>query len=927
MLVGRQRELGRIRGMVDAARTGAVGVLVVTGEPGIGKTALVGASLTDVGDTLVLRARGVEIESDLPYAGLENLFRPVVGVLNDLPPHQAEALSGALALGPSVQGDRLTVFAATLRLLTTLAETRPVVVAIDDAQWIDRASLDALAFTGRRLAAEGVVMIFAIRDRNLASSPLQGFERLTLGGLDEPAARALIARQPAISEVKTSTIKRILTETGGNPLALLELPALVRGIVAGSPAEPLPVTELIERAFRQTYDDLPGHTQVAILQLAVLESASYTMLEATLARGGGRLADIEPAVAAGLVIDDEGTLSFRHPLVRAVVYHDASISRRRTAHEAAAGELTRSTPEYLSRRAWHLIRAGTVTDESLADELQAHADREIEQHRYAAAAHAYERAAQLSAAADLSGQRLLRAADATRLAGAVDDASALLAKTASTTTDPAVRVEAEYYRLRLEMFRGQSRSGRETLAALAAQVERVNPGLAAVMLSDIAVVSVDWGDFPVAEQASLRAFELAGEAASDIGFAVRIVRAFTLVLAGRKAAGQELLGRTLSAGPGAASVTRNWSANATTLIAGLTMFALELPPAKDLVVRAVADAREAGAFGVLPYRVAHLAWIEFNHGNMNQALTLAHETLLLADETGWDNLRPAGLLALARIEGALGRESECREHAAAGRRLAEISGSRPHLAYADVALAALASGRREWATALELLERVGRVGAGIGLGETPLLPWRSALAEAYARLGREPECRALLAELADDQRQCASPTAAAVAARCRALIEPADFSVHIEEAMAWHGRSANAFERARTQLCFGEYQRRQGRSAQARVWLAEACREFRTLGAVAWEHQAASELRATGLRVERDPTPNSAQLTAQELQVAMAVAEGRSNREVAGQLYLSVKTIEFHLGNAYRKLGASRRTQLAGLLGSGGQSAPSVSSR
>ncbi len=901
--------------MIVAASSGAVGALVVSGEPGVGKTALLRAALIDTGDALVLRAQGSELEVDLPYAGLESLFRPVVGSLDALPPRQAEALSGALALGPSVSGDRLAVSAATLRLLTTLAERRPVVVVIDDAQWIDRASLEALAFTGRRLQAEGIILIFAIRERELAASPLRGFDVLVLRGLDAAAARALIAQQLAPTELNSSLIKRLIAETGGNPLALVELPALIGYTSQFSAAEPLPVTDLIEAAFRQMFDDLPERTKAALVQLSILGSPPMGLLESTLRHCGGELADIEPAVSAGLVLDNDGLLSFKHPIVRAVVYHNASVSRRRSAHEAAAALVTPNSPDFLSRRAWHLIMAGTVTDEELAAELQAHADLEIDRRHYAAAAHAYERAAQLSSTADVAALRLLRAADATRLVGALDEASALLSKTATTATDPRVRMEAEYHRARLEMFRGHSRAGRETLAALAAEAERADTAVAAVMLSDIAVVSVDWGDFRTAEASSGKAYDLAGSTVSAVGFAVRVVRAFVLALSGRKSAGHDILHAAMSMDIGRAPVSRDWSANAAILVAGLTMFALDQPPGKILVTRAVADARESGAFGVLPYRVAHLAWIEFNHGNMNQALALAHETLLLAAETGWDNLTPVGLLTMARIEGALGREQECRQHAEAGRRLAEISGNQPHLAYADFALATLAMANRDWAAALDRLERVGRVCAGIGLGETPLLPWRSALAEAYLRQRRQRDCEPLLDALARDLRDWPSPTQAAVLARCRALTDPALFAEHIEDAMSWHEKSSNPFERARTQLCFGEHLRRQGRSSEARPWLQEASAGFQQLGAIAWQHQSASELRATGLRVERDPTPSAAsRLTAQELQVALAVADGKSNREVAGQLYLSVKTIEFHLGNAYRKLGASRRSQLAGLL-------------
>ena len=915
MFVGREHELNQIRGMVDAAGSGAVGVLVISGEPGIGKTELLRMALNDPGDILVLRTRGIELESDLPYAGLENLFRPVAGSLSALPPRQAEALSGALAIGPSVQGDRLAVSAATLRLLTTLAERRPLVVAVDDAQWIDRSSLEALAFTGRRLGAEGIVLLFTIRERDLPSSPLRGFDVLALRGLDKSTARLLVADQTAAAPLKPGTIRRLIAETGGNPLALVELPALVQHTDLGPSGEPLPVGDLIEAAFRQTYEDLPDQTQHALVQLAIMESAPLSLLEATLALRGRHLADIEPAESAGLVVDDDGVLAFRHPLVRAVVYHNASASQRRAAHEAAAAQLVSNAPDFLERRAWHLIRAGTTTDEELAKQLQNSADEQIAQHRYAAAAHSYERAAQLSSSSDVAALRLLRAADATRLGGAVEEAAVLLSQ-ATITTNPRIRIEAEYYRSRLEMFRGQSRIGRGRLAALASEVQQSDAAMAAVMLTDVAVVSVDWGDLGLAQESSLRALGLAQSAIPEVLYAVCVVRAFVLVVSGRKAKGHELLQTASTIGTENSGVSRSWSANAAILIAGLTMFALEQREGKDLVARAVADARESGAFGVLPFRVAQLAWIEFSNGNMNHGLALAHETLLLASETGWDNLTPLGLLTLARIEGVLGRDQECRQHALAGREIAEFTGNLPYLAYADSALASLEMGRRKWDTALELLESVGRLCMDMGLGETPLLPWRSALAEAYGRQGRMDESRSHIEALAIDIQEWTQPTLSAIVARCRALTEPEAFEDHIQQAMGWHGRSSNPFEQARTQLCFGEYLRRQGRRSEARSWLEESRRTFQQLGTTDWEHQAATELRATGIRVERIPAPNAAgQLTAQELQVALAVVEGKSNREVAGQLYLSVKTIEYHLGNVYRKLGVGRRSQLAGLLG------------
>lgn len=915
LFIGRNVELGRITDLVGAAREGVSGVLVVAGEPGIGKTALLDQALTSCSDALVLRCCGAETEAEIPYVGLGDLFGSVADQLGSLPPRQAEALSGVLALGPSVAGDRFAVSIATLGLLSVLAENGPVVVAVDDAHWVDRFSLEALAFTARRLGAEGIAMVFTIRDAEIEGSGIAQFGTLRLGGLDGAAARELVATNERASVLPGTLVDRLIAQACGNPLALLELPALAdRQRYAESDSAPLPVGDQLIRAFRSDVAGLPADTREALLLTAVLDPAPVSLIERALESCGLPIEALDTAEEAGLIAESGGRLAFRHPLVRAVVYHTAPATRRRRAHRMSARLLAGSdAPDALERRAWNqILAAETETDESLANQLDESAARRLDRHSYAAAAHSLAQAAQLTPHGPTRSLRLLRAADATRLAGRLDEASTMLGRVAATTTDVRIRAHSDFARLRMQAWRGQARTGRDALVRLAEQTGPLAADEQVVALTTAAIASIEIGDLTAADTLSLRACQMVrpDRPGSEAAY---VTRSLALNLRGDSLAGRAMLARHEPCWQTWDPFARDLS-DQLILVAGLSHLTLDDPAARTLMTTAVDTARRSDALGVLPFRTGQLAWIEFLNGRWHRALALGHETLELARETGWTNLVPLALANLCRIEGGLGRAQDCRDHAAAARDTAAEAGTPPYLAYADYGLGLLALGAQQLDRASELLEGVARAAAEFGLADTPLLPWASLLAEIRARRGERDGAHELLEAMTGDRAGSLPPTAGAVAARCRALLEPLRFEEHLRDALALHEQSAVPFEQARTELCFGVLLRRHHRPAEAREWLSSAHLAFGEHGATTWAQQAAAELRTLGVRSRSQPPAGSVSLTPQELQVALAVGDGLTNREVAAKLYLSVKTVEFHLSNVYRKLGVSRRAALAGRL-------------
>ena len=425
VLVGRDHELGVMRSCLANARTGTSSVIVINGEPGIGKSALLAEART-AAQGVVLSTIGVESESDIAYVNLADVFRHHYSWLNTIPDRQADALASVFAIGPSKPADRFTVAAATLNLLAAIAaHGRPVLVTIDDAQWVDQASLGALMFAGNRLQVEGIVLMFAVRAGHPAAQQLSRFQTLALAGLSVSAARALVARSglPAMSEASTS---RLIEESGGNPLALLTLPTTMKAddfAIWALSAEPLPISSVMEDAFCDSIRVLPDQTRRALRLLAIMGAGTAEHFSSALEVERLSVDDLDPAEDAGLITYQHGQPEFRHPLVRAAAYRTSSSAGRRHAHLVAAQILEQSTSTAaLERRAWHLVAARTAPDEAVAETFQIAADQEFAAANYMIAGKLYKRSSELAAPGNIAMRRMLQAANALRLAGAIDEA-------------------------------------------------------------------------------------------------------------------------------------------------------------------------------------------------------------------------------------------------------------------------------------------------------------------------------------------------------------------------------------------------------------------------------------------------------------------------------------------------------------------------
>ncbi|WP_167532757.1 helix-turn-helix transcriptional regulator [Streptomyces alboniger] len=914
MLLGRSLECARLLALIDKARGGESGALLIRGEAGIGKTSLVTYVAGQADDLLRLGTRGVEVESDLPYVGLADLLRPVLHFLDRIPERQAAALTGALALGPAVAQDRFAVAAGTLSLLGALAEEGPVLVTVDDAQWLDPYSLDALAFATRRLGREGVVVLFTSRDELAGpASRLASVETMTLDGLDAESAHRLIAEE-GTAELTEREAARLLAEARGNPLALIELPALLAGSGAGDDGDsqaPLPIGELLAHTFGSAVARLPPEAQDAMLLLAVLGTRPLAGTEAALRTHGLSYESLEAAEAAGLVVEEQDGYAFRHPLVRSAVYHGATPVRRRRAHHAIARSLQGATAPALEQYAWHLAASGAEPDEHVASLLENAAAGAPDTLAYPLASRLYERAARFTPAGQRKAERLLCAARASQAAGSLDEAAAILDRALEHAEQLGTRLDIRQLRCYLDVQRGQPTRSRELLRAAVEEAEKVDPALAAVMLGGIALTDLAVGDLTAARGSSAAAMALADSAHQTL-LPVRLLRTLVLLLGGDADAGRTLL-RELAGPLASPDPAFPYPLSG---VGGLCHLAAEeLDEAHGLLDRAAYTARGSSAVGLLSHLLCTLSVVEFWRGRWSASLAQADEAVRLAEATGRLIEVPRGLAALARTEAALHREADCRRHAAQAMEWAASTELPMDAARARGALGLLELGLGRFEEAVHRLEEVRAFSRTHGRGDGLYLTWAADLADAYVHLHMTAEAREVLDVLEHEAGRGHRPVTAGAAARCRGLLEPDSAEHHMRRSLALLAERPVPFERGRTEFAWGEQLRRQGRRSEARRLLERALATFERLGATGWAARVAAELHAAGgteVRPERAPLER---LTPQEMQVALVVGRGLTNHEVAERLFLSVKTVEFHLSNIYRKLdGVHRRAQLVRLL-------------
>ncbi|MGH3853399.1 MAG: ATP-binding protein [Pseudonocardiaceae bacterium] len=918
MLLGRSAELTKLNDLLLAARQGHSSAVVISGEAGIGKSALaqtMTSAASAAADTAVLRTRGIEAEYAIPFAGLADLLRPVQHLLPRLPEPQAAALADALALGPPIAGDRFAVAAATLSLLAAAAQEGSsqggsLLCVVDDAHWLDPSSAEALVFAARRMRAEGSVLVFTVRDGEPGADRFDVLEQVRLGGLDAESATALLARG-AGRALPAQVVERLVADTGGNPLALLELPGqLTEDQLSGRTPilEPLPISELLRESFVRRVSGLPPGARTALLLVATSDLDATDLVERALQQDGGCLADLEAAEEAGLVSIANGRLAFRHPLIRPAVFHSATPSQRRSAHRQLALALDSvATAQAQERRAWHLAAATLSVDEAVAAALERVGTAASRRSSHALAARAFERAAGLSPSGTERARRLLAAASSAVLAGSVQEAVQLLEQVRAWTEDPVEAAVAECEQHRLGVWGATPEVSRARLFDFAERIEEQLPEVAARAYLASAQASLASYGVSAPTLGIERAARLAG---SDEHVALRcdILGALAAAQAGatERAAGL-LRGRDAQlAVEDTSDIDQLVTASATCYLAlGRTA------EARPLLTRAVDASRRANAAGLLTHQLPWMALLEWLDGDWTSALALAHEAVEFASQTGWLAQRPSSVSVLARVEAGFGMPS-CREHAAEAVAAARSGGHVATTVHALIALGLLELGLDRPHDAADALQDAWNAASRVaGNLQLQILP---DLVEAYVGAGRLEQATEKLAQLDALAARAGHMWAWATAARCHGLLERRDFAECFEQALCLHAENTNPFARARTHFAYGIRLHRSRNRADARVQLRRALELFERLGAAPWVERARDKLVSSGGSAPATGDIIELRLTPQELNVSLAVQRGLTNAGAAAELFLSVKTIEYHLSNIYRKLGISRRTQLIRVL-------------
>jgi DNA-binding CsgD family transcriptional regulator len=906
-LYGREAERSVIEALIEGAHASRSGVLVIRGEAGVGKSTLLEDARVRAPGMQLLRCVGIESEAQLPFAALHQLLRPVLGHLEKLPGPQARALRAALGLGAGGGDDRFLISLAVLSVLAETAEQGPLLCLVDDAQWLDDASADALVFVARRLEAEGIALLFAAREGETRHFEAPALPEIRLGGLDADAAGELLAHRAGIS-LSQEARERLVEQTGGHPLALLELPSVLgqAELAAGEPLlTPVPISARLADAFLARALALPDETQTLLLVAAADDTGQISTVFDAAAQLGVRPEALDPAEQGALTRVRGTQLEFHHPLVRSAVYQGAPLSRRLAAHRALASVLDGEADA--DRRAWHRAAASMAPDPAVVEDLEQAAARARQRGGFAAASRALERAAVLTPEELPRARRLALAAENAWLAGQLERARMLLERARPLASAPIERAEIERYFGLIELAGGIPANAFRLLFRAAAEVAPLDGARALQLLNlaSIAALYADDGDAAIAIADLARTLEVDANPLDCmlvqllIGLGAHFERDFSDAAASLRSAlafEEQLREAALAEHPVAV------------LFAGrAALFLSDDERAYPLHQEAAARARASGALSLLTQILPRLAHLELRAGHPVSASANAAEGLRLARELGQHDIAAYALVVQALIAAYSGAEDECRTLAAEARELAAVHGFAFVNGLADWALAHLELGLGQ---ADEAFQRADDIAA------SPVA-FFAALdqIEATIRVGELDTARSWLAAF-EPWAECGGAAwARAVTLHARALLSGDEEEAErlFQTALAVHAEGSRPFERGRTELAYGEFLRRSRRRVDAREYLRAALDTFERLGAALWAERARIELRASGQTArKRDPSTRG-QLTAQEVQIAQFVAGGLSNREVAAQLFLSPRTVAFHLRNIFRKLGINSRTQLARL--------------
>jgi DNA-binding CsgD family transcriptional regulator len=896
-LRGRDAECATLDRLLDAVRGGESRVLVVRGEPGMGKTALLDYAIDAAPDLRLLRAVGVESETELAFASLQHLCAPMLDRLERLPGPQQDALRVAFGLSGGQAPDRFLVGLAALSLLSEVAEERPLLCALDDAQWLDGASALALAFVARRLLAEPLAIVFVTRE---LIDALSGLPELVLDGVGDDDAGVLLdsAIPGSLDERVRETI---IAETRGNPLALLELPrALTPAELAGGFALPgAPLADRIEHSFLRRAQSLPPNSQRLLLAAAAEPLGDVTLLWRASERLGVGPDAAWPAEAAGLI--EVGTrLRFRHPLVRSAIYRAAAPPDRWEAHRALA-EATdaKADPD---RRAWHRAHAAAGLDEAVAGELERSADRAQRRGGVAAMAAFLERATELTPDPVRRGARALAAAQAKLDAGAPEAAQALLATAELTPLGELQRARMQRLRAQIAFALRRGNDAPVLLLDAAMRLVPIDPGLARETCLEALAAAIFAGRLSNGRDVLrvVRATPPAQPpAASDLllnGLATRVTQGFAAAVAPLRAS-LEAFRQDDEHSP----ANDRWLWLACRVAADLWDHEIW----EELAASGVRRAREAGALSVFPMSASYRAGVHIHAGEYAEASALLEEAYAVAQATH------TALLVQARqmVAAWRGNESRALELIEAGRPDATARGQGMALSMIECASATLFNGLGRYEEALAPAQRA--------CAQDDLSLYALALVElieAAVRSNRQELATTALERLSKRTRASGTEWALGLEARSRALLADSPSAEALyQEAVERLAQGRLAPHLARAQLVYGEWLRRENRRVEAREQLRAAHDTFSRIGAEGFAERARRELSATGETARARTNQTRDVLTPQEAQIARLARDGRSNPEIGAQLFISPRTVQYHLHKVFLKLDITSRNQLGRL--------------
>jgi DNA-binding CsgD family transcriptional regulator len=903
---GRSEERTVLEALLAGARGEQSGVLVLRGDAGFGKTALLGLAIESAADFTVLRAVGVESEVELAFAALHQLCAPVRDGLERLPDPQRDALAVTFGLDAGPVADPFLVGLATLNLLSEAAHRRPTLCVIDDAQWLDRASAQALAFVARRLQTESLVMLFAAR---AAIAELEGLPELIVEGLDRDDARTLLA-SVMLGPLDERVADQLVADAHGNPLALLELPrGLCPSQLAGGFGLPgaLSLESRIQQSFRHRLEAVPDGTRRLLLVAAAEPTGDPRLLWRAAERLHISAPVLDAAETAGLIEVDSARVRFRHPVVRSVLYRAATPQERRQAHRA----LAEATDAQLDpdRRAWHLAEATDGPDEGVAAELARAAVRAQARGGWAAAAAFLERAAALTPDPSRRAHRALEAAQATYESGAIEDALALLATAEQGPLDDLGHARVDLLRAETAFASRRANDAPPLLLKAARKLEAADASLARATYLE-----------------ALSAALFAGRLARGAG-AVEVSEA---ALAYEAPAGPsrppdlllEGLARQCTEGSAAAAPLVKEALSGfrrdPDLPAHLLPFACYAAANvwDDETWRALSErnldhARSNGALTAMPLALSHFGYVRAISGEVTLAESLLDEIRAATDAT-----RTASHDYVALWVAALrGREDELSALVETTATDALARGEGFVLGITRQATAALNNGLGRFGAALAAVREAVDVDPSDELGSPRTMP---ELIEAAARSGEDRLAERALERLAQSTRAGGTDWGLGLEARSRALVTDGGAADGLyREAIERLGRTRNRLQHARTHLLYGEWLRRERRRVDARKQLRTALEMFTSMGIEAFAGRAERELLATGERIPTRDVETRDELTPQELQIARLARDGLSNAAIGERLFISQHTVAYHLRKVFTKLDITSRSQLGRVLRDG----------